>query len=123
MSDDMRRDAADRGNARHEQNKVAQQGVRVGRNRPAGTRVRHNPGFASPNAAHLVVVPHDRALEFRRIDPGYEIFHVSIREHERGCTVTLDKGTWFTYLVTRYAGSVIVSGPTRTCPCSMNLTA
>jgi hypothetical protein len=28
-----------------------------------------------------------------------------------------------THLVTRYAGSVIVSGPTRTWPCSINLTA
>lgn len=27
------------------------------------------------------------------------------------------------YLVTRKAGSVIVSGPTRTWPCSMNLVA
>lgn len=69
---------------------------------------------------NLVIVLHNNSLEFGSVDPCHEIFHVSVLLHESRVK-TARRGE--RHRVTRYAGSVIVSGPTRTCPCSMNLTA
>jgi hypothetical protein len=67
---------------------------------------------------HLVVVLHDGALELGGVDPRHKVLHVSA-----GTMSRVDGQAAGTHLVTRYAGSVTVSGPTRTCPCSINFTA
>jgi hypothetical protein len=65
--------------------------------------------------ADFVVVPHDGSLEFGGVDPCHKVLHVSVPRRFRllGDREKREKKQK-TYLVTRKAGSVIVSGPTRT---------
>ncbi len=61
------------------------------------------------------------SLELGGVDPCHEIFHMSLRDVQknRECVDCISQ----TYRVTKNAGSVTRSGPTRTCPCSINFTA
>lgn len=89
-------------------------------NRPAGQERQQEIRRKTTMKTYLIIVLHDSAFKLRCVNPSHKVFHAPEKdtgfEEEQGNYG--DKN-----LVTKYAGSDIVSGPTRTWPCSMNFTA
>ena len=78
----------------------------------------NKPHLKKVVVVQLVAVLHDVALDLAGIDPSDKVFHPPILHSDSAVRVE-DTAN----LVTRYAGSVMVSGPTLIWPCSMNLAA